>query len=427
MKLQFIFLLCVLFMGNTISQAQTPEEFPNVPGTVIYHSPASTGKFPGSPTICILPNGNYLAACDLFGKEVEESNHPKTLIFESKDQGKSWQQKSIVKGCWWSGFFYHNHTLYLMGTSKEYGNCVIRKSTDHGKTWSDPTDESHGLLFKGDYERGFHTAPTAVTIHNGRVWRGMETAPTKGNWGNDFRMLILSAPVDADLLQAKNWTKSNELAFDKNWKPYCNTWLEGNTVVDPTGNIKVMLRVDYRKDNHEKAALVTVSPDGKKVSFSPSVFIDFPGGCKKFTVRYDSVSQKYWALSNYIPDEYLTGKPPIIERGRNTQALCSSTDLRNWTVNTIYLQHPDIYKHGFQYTDWLIEGEDLVVVSRTAFEDGLGGAENCHNANFLTFHRIKNFRNLTMADRYKIPTEENKNLKITKLKSQDLISRTLSQ
>jgi hypothetical protein len=31
-------------------------------------------------------------------------------------------------------------------------------------------------------------------------------------------------------------------------------------------------------------------------------------------------------------------------------------------------------------------------LSRTAFDDGLGGAHNAHDANFLTFHRIENIR-----------------------------------
>jgi hypothetical protein len=48
--------------------------------------------------------------------------------------------------------------------------------------------------------------------------------------------------------------------------------------------------------------------------------------------------------------------------------------------------------------DWQIDGEDIIAVSRTAFDDGQGGAHSGHDANFLTFHRFKSFRNLTMKD-----------------------------
>jgi len=35
---------------------------------------------------------------------------------------------------------------------------------------------------------------------------------------------------------------------------------------------------------------------------------------------------------------------------------------------------------------------------RTAYDDGGGGAHNAHDANYLTFHRFRNFRRLTLAD-----------------------------
>jgi hypothetical protein len=83
---------------------------------------------------------------------------------------------------------------------------------------------------------------------------------------------------------------------------------------------------------------------------------------------------------------------------RNTLALCSSPDLRNWEVRSIVLYHPDREKHGFQYVDWVFDGAGIIAVSRTAFDDEEGGAHNQHDANYLTFHRISGFRTLTMKD-----------------------------
>ena len=37
-------------------------------------------------------------------------------------------------------------------------------------------------------------------------------------------------------------------------------------------------------------------------------------------------------------------------------------------------------------------GDDLIALSRTAWPDGLGGPVRQHDANYLTFHRFKNFR-----------------------------------
>jgi hypothetical protein len=79
---------------------------------------------------------------------------------------------------------------------------------------------------------------------------------------------------------------------------------------------------------------------------------------------------------------------------RNILTLVSSSDLRTWKVESIILQHPDSEKHAFQYLDWLFEDKDIIAVSRTAYDDGLGGAHRAHDANYLTFHRIGNFRQL---------------------------------
>ena len=47
--------------------------------------------------------------------------------------------------------------------------------------------------------------------------------------------------------------------------------------------------------------------------------------------------------------------------------------------------------------DWLFDGDDIIAACRTAYDDGLGGAHNNHDANYLTFHRIANFRTKTAA------------------------------
>ena len=59
MKVSLIATLTALL--TTLS---VPAENPPPPGTVIHHSPAASGLYIGSPSICILPNGDYLATHD---------------------------------------------------------------------------------------------------------------------------------------------------------------------------------------------------------------------------------------------------------------------------------------------------------------------------------------------------------------------------
>jgi hypothetical protein len=218
----------------------------------------------------------------------------------------------------------------------------------------------------------------------------MEDLYPTTEWGKSFRAFVMSAPVDSDLLQAQSWTNSKRLARDSAWLGgRFGGWLEGNAVVAPDGSIVDLLRADYRAGDREYAAIVRIGSDGRQAAFSPEDFVEFPGGCKKFTVRHDAQTNRYWALSNVVAGGFENSS---VERTRNTLALTSSEDLRAWQVDRIVLQHPDVAKHAFQYADWLFDGDDLIAVCRTAFDDAAGGAHNQHDANYMTFHRIECFR-----------------------------------
>ena len=375
--------ICTVIVGMSLSP-QDAADLKSVPGVIVAHSPAKTKQYIGSPSVAVLPNGEFIVTHDFFGPG---STRDMTQVFASTDQGKTWAKRATITGQWWSTLFVHNNTLYLMGVTKEYGFAVIRKSTDAGKTWTDPKDAESGLL----HDKGmYHCAPVPVVVHNGRLWRAMEEY-TGPKWGS-FSSFMMSAPLDADLLKASSWTSSNRLPRNTDWlgKKF-GGWLEGNAVVAPDGSMMNVLRVDFQA-HPEKAAIVRVSADGKTSSFDPEKdFIDFPGGCKKFTIRYDATTRKYWTLSNFVPVEHQTTH---VGRTRNTLALCCSSDLKTWEVRKVIVQHPDTTTHGFQYVDWLFAGDDLIAVVRTAFDEPDGTqAHNSHDANYLTFHRIAGFRN----------------------------------
>lgn len=354
------------------------------PGVVIAHSPASSRQYIGSPSIAVLPDGEYVATHDLFGPG---STRDRTRVFASMDRGATWRPRGEIQGQWWSTLFTHGGALYLMGTSRENGHCVIRRSDDGGRTWTTPADAQSGLLH-GD--GAYHCAPVPLVEHEGRLWRAMEDTMGPGRWGSHFRSFMMSAPLEADLLRADNWTSSNRLPRDPSLLGgRFGGWLEGNAVVTPEGAIVNVLRVDS-PDAQERAALIEISDDGRTATFDPaSGFVPFPGGAKKFTIRFDPTSRLYWTLANYVPESRREPKPSMI---RNTLALVSSADLRQWDVRSVLLQHPDPEKHGFQYADWRFDGDDLIAVVRTAYDDDAGGAHNQHDANYLTFHRIEGFR-----------------------------------
>ena len=389
----------VFFLPAIATTAAEPD-FSKVPGVVVDHSAASSGIYLGSAGIAVLPDGAYLTKCDEFGPKSTEHKRAVTRVHRSDDRGATWRPVARIDGLFWANIFTHKGAVYLLGTVKHHGRIVIMRSDDGGHTWTTPADGQNGLLTTtGEY----HTGPMPIVVHDGRIWRAFEDAMGGTRWGERYRASMMSVPVDADLLQQANWTFSNPLARDSQWLGgVFGGWLEGNAVVTPAGEIVNVLRIACPEGG--KAAIVRVSPDGKTVHFDPkNDIIDFPGGAKKFTIRFDDETGSYWTLANPVMPKH-EGETRASSI-RNTLALMCSKDLRTWQIRCVLIYHPEVRHHGFQYPDWLFEGRDIVAAVRTAYDDGLGGARNAHDANFLTFHRFADFRKLTMADSVVDPRE----------------------
>ena len=289
-----------------------------------------------------------------------------------------------------SKIFNINGIIYLLGTDhcdnnlgRLNGKIVIRKSADEGRTWSEVEDETTGLLTD---EEGYHTAPTSVLVHNNRVWKAFEYAPNPDR--RYWESLVISASTSDDLLRRDSWKFSDSI---KSWENY--QWIEGNVVVNPKNQIVNILRTNLRTrsggigregfiEEDEPASLVYVNEDGRTLKHDEEKDrIKFPGGGAKFVVKRDPNSEYYFSIIN----------PQDSNSYRNKLALSASKDLIEWKIIKYLLIHEDPHKHAFQYIDFEFDDNDIIFVSRTAFDDNTGGADNAHNANYCTFHRINNF------------------------------------
>ncbi len=387
LKSSITLIWCLMAVWTTV-QAQ------GVPGDIVCYEPSSSQRYIGSPSLVTLPNGDYVASHDFFGPKSSEWQQATSRIYTSNNKGKTWRYLTEIHGAFWSSLFVHRGDLYLLGPDRHHGTVLIRKSTDGGKTWTEPTSRENGVVLAGE----FHCAPMPVVEYNGRLWRPMETAhgPVL-QWGKRYGAMVMSAPVDADLTNSKSWQASAPILYDSTFNngDFAG-WLEGNFVVDKDQRMWNMLRVANKKSAEEKAAMVAIAPDGKTLSFDPATgFIPFDGGSKKFVIKYDTLSKKYWTLANVVPEKYRKQFPDRNPSGfRNVLMLKSSSDLRKWDEVKVILEHEDVINHGFQYVDWSFEGNDIIVLSRTAYFDGKSNARNNHDANYLTFHRIEDFRKI---------------------------------
>lgn len=369
--------------------------------TQIKFQDASTKTYLGSPSIIRLDNGDLLVTHDYFGPGApvnHEGEEHLTSVYRSSDGGQTWVNVTHIAGAFWSSLFTHRGSVYLLGTSQQYGSIVIRRSEDNGDTWSHSTDETTGLLFKGGPRRqppNYHCAPVPVLRTGGRIYRAFEDCDPCV-WPSGFKAAVISADEDADLLHASSWRMSNKLSYNKAWTPKSwgpldrPGWLEGNVIELSDGEIWNLLRFNS-SPLADKAAAVNVSDEGRSIAFDPvQGFIHLPGGMSKFTIRRDPISGVYLTVSNNNTD-------PGCPRQRNVLSLHSSEDLIHWRHNKTLLEDDSGLSHedsvlltGFQYADWQFDRQDIVCAVRTAYL----GAHSFHDANRITFHRIRDFRHL---------------------------------
>lgn len=252
----------------------------DVPGIVINHSPATSGRYVGSPSIVVLADGTYVVSHDFFGPNANHETYPSSVIFASSDSGKTWRKQADIAPLFWGTLFVHDEMLYIIGTQHEYGDVLIRRSEDGGRTWSEPDGPTTGRLRTGVY----HCAPGAMVVHRGRIWRSFELAEgERPNWP----AVVASASIDSDLLNADNWQFSKP--FRHPW--FHGQWIEGNLVVTSQGALVNVLRTNGQGD--DRAAIIHVSEDGLSLSHDRQRdIIDFPGGGSKFTIRFDAKTSR---------------------------------------------------------------------------------------------------------------------------------------
>lgn len=264
-----------------------------------------SGRYLCSPSLVRHPDGYLLASMDVFEGACPQNL---TLIFRSDDNGESWHDVSELMPSFWGKMFIHKGELYMLSCSTEYGDLLIGKSTDGGKTFSTPTVLLRGSNGK-NHQCGVHKNPQNV----------MRYAIVEG---------------------------------------------------DPPYGLVLAYRVN------------TDDPDAP-LEYSHS--IRMPCNNSKFMIKYDEVSCRYYSIVTRIDCYERRHRRPLL-------SLMTSKDMENWTLVCDLLdgRNLDIEKVGFQYVDFEFEGEDIIYLCRTAWNN----AEGFHDSNYSTFHTIKNFRSL---------------------------------
>ncbi len=358
-----------------------------VPGTIVnYLHPEDeaysfSGQYLCSPSLVRHPDGYLLASMDVFDYSTPQNL---TLIFRSDDNGVSWHYLSELFPCFWGKMFIHKGMLYMMACSTEYGDLLIGRSEDGGRTFGQPT-----VLLRGSCNSkvpGVHKNPQPVVEFHHRLWNTME-------WGCWYQGThapsVISADIDSDLLDPHSWEIAPPVPYDPSWpgtaKGKSAGNIEGTLVVAPDGNLYNIMRYDMTKcqPNYGRVLAYRVHDEDPSAAMTYSRAIVFPANHSKFEIKYDKESKCYWSIASRILDSGCIGN-------RNLLSLFCSRDLEHWTVaaDLIDFRNEDPRYTGFQYVDFLIEGEDILYLCRTA----LNKPHSFHDSNYSMFCRLKDFR-----------------------------------
>ncbi len=336
-----------------------------------------SGRFLCSPSLVRHPEGYLLASMDLFA-----GGHPQnlTLIYRSDDNGKSWHYVSELFPCFWGKMFIYKNELYMLSCSTEYGDLLIGKSSDGGKTFCTPT-----ILLKGSNgkngEAGYHKNPQPVVEHGGRIWNTLEY----GAWGRGYHAaMVMSAKDGSDLLDAASWLFSEPVKYDPNWEGVPKGNSSGNIegcLVEKDGKLYNIMRYDMTSMSPSYGYVIAYDVDTQNPE-NPLKYnrcIKFPANHSKFEIKFNEADGKYYSIASRI-----TGEDQ--NYARNLLSLMASADLENWYVvkDIMDKTHEDKLLVGFQYVDFLIEDGKILFLCRTA----MNKANSFHDSNYSIFDVI---------------------------------------
>lgn len=357
-----------------------------VPGTVVNYLHPEDRKYSFSghhictPSLLKHPDGYLLAAMDVYEGLMPQNL---TMIFRSDDDGKSWYHLTELFPCFWGTLFLHKGEVYMLAASTEYGDLLIGKSFDGGKNWGRPTVIARGSC---DYTiPGWHKSSMPVTEHRGRLWCGVDYGSHR--YGQHMSCLA-SVDASSDLLVAENWTITEPTKYSSDWKGAVKNdtrgLLEGNAVVGPDGELYNLLRYTTARGTPSYGLIgkLKANADMPEKALEFDSFLEFPGNLSKFDIKRDAKTGVYFSICNRISCEEHVNM-------RNILSLAYSRDLENWEVacDLLDYSHLDYRKVGFQYISFQFDGDDIIYLSRTAFNE----AQTYHDNNYITFHRIKNY------------------------------------
>jgi hypothetical protein len=373
--------------------------------TVVFHNPNPEFYVEG-PGLVRLDDGTFVAVVPVVPRnewsQERRATQSVTHLMRSSDGGKTWQQASELP-YYSAAPWVHRGALYLFankgGTKVRNDDLLLLRSTDGGKTWSAPV-----TLFTGH----FWNCHTGMVMHDDRIYWAVDDL----SLGNKRGPCVVAGNLSGDPMDPKAWRLSKPVPFpgvpDALTNPKYNTltsqYLEPN-VIEVNGHLRVLATVKpKRQSTAGLAAVFDIADDGTNLELKFTQYYPMPGGQLKFCVIRDDVSKMFWMTANAVVDSqgifdwWNEGEKLGVVRyasglggnDRRFLMLQYGLDGLNWLQAGCIAQAPKI-SQSFMYARPVIDGNDLAIIARSSVN-----APNQHDADYATFHRMKDFRKLAL-------------------------------
>ena len=340
------------------------------------------------------------------------------IVFYSDDNGETWTEGSfLTKGEKWhqsacsvwykDGYVYLVMEVHYTLDNEEPFDYKYWQPNIHapvllrGKLGTDLTKRENWLfserkrfrdVIKSESELEWFGVPFLKDCWDKENCVGTTNAPeyrSKYDYENDKEGIEFSThPIGWLETNVVQITDPHHYWYDKNGKTL-HLFMRAHTA--GSGYCCLMKAVERVRDGIEVIDIeCEKAPSGKNI-----VFLPMPGGQMKFYVKYDEVTKLYWLVSSQATDtmcrvEYLSEDRyniPCDERDR--LVLHFSKNMVDWCFAGLVAKG-DSSRQSRHYASMDIDGDDLIIASRSGDED----AYDAHCGNILTFHRVKNFREL---------------------------------
>lgn len=113
-----------------------------------------------------------------------------------------------------------------------------------------------------------------------------------------------------------------------------------------------------------------------------------PGGSKPYSIKYDTVSKLYWAVTVPVTNRQESATVDAFTVAKRI-GVYASPDLEEWWPCGILV---DSEVAAFRAPSMEIVGDDLVIAYGVSADDGVGGAQAFDRPNYLASRRVANFR-----------------------------------